>query len=161
FADALAQELVHGRYAGFAVELNKVVALCHDFKFALDHGLVADERPIEIVRKRHVASGFPIADGLCFLELARERRLRPDIKPEGKIWPKGHGVKATQIVAIDAANNAASNEREDKTVSENHCARTQSRQNAVFDLVEKVGGVHQGERQAGDGVFGEQLIDVA
>src|SRR5437773_10513196 len=71
-ADALPQLLVHCGDAGLAVELDEPVALGHDFEFALDHGLVADERPVQIVRKGHVAASFPVADGLSFLELAAE-----------------------------------------------------------------------------------------
>src|SRR5450755_54595 len=43
FADSLAQLLVYGGDAGLAVEFDEIVALGHDFEFALDHGLVADE----------------------------------------------------------------------------------------------------------------------
>ncbi len=58
--------------AGFAIEFDEAVLLGHDFEFALDHGLVANEGPIEIVREGHVAPGFPITDGLGFFEFAGE-----------------------------------------------------------------------------------------
>ena len=31
----------------------------------------------------------------------------------------------------------------------------------MFELVEKVGGVHQSESKAGDGIFGEEFVNVA
>src|ERR1700746_1952959 len=54
-ANALPQKFVDRRHAGLAIEFQKVVPLCHRFKFPLDHCLVTDERPIQIVRKRHIA----------------------------------------------------------------------------------------------------------
>ena len=160
-ADSLTKLSVDGGDAGFAVELDEGVALGHDFKFTLDHGLVANERPIEIVRKRHVAAGFPIADGLGFLEFAGEGSFRANVEPKGEIGAKGHGVETGEIVSIDTANDAAGNQGENEAVGENDCAGTKSRNNAMFELVEKVGGVHQSESKAGDGIFGEEFVNVA
>ena len=79
FADALAQLFVDGGDAGFAVELDEGVALGHVFQFALDHGLIADEGPVEVVGERHVAASFPVADGLGFFEFAGEGRFGADV----------------------------------------------------------------------------------
>src|SRR5580700_2622293 len=85
FTDALAQLFVDGGDAGFAVELDEGVALGHVFQFALDHRLIADEGPVEVVRERHVAAGFPIADGLRLFEFAGEGRFGADIQPESEM----------------------------------------------------------------------------
>ena len=108
--------------AGFAVEFDEGVALGHDFEFTHDHGLVANEGPIEVVRERHVATGFPIADGLGLLEFASEGGLRADVEPESEIRAKSHGVETGEVVAIDAANDAAGNQSKNETVGENDCA---------------------------------------
>src|ERR1700675_201895 len=108
FADALAQLFVDGGDAGFAVELDEGVALGHVFQFALDHGLIADEGPVEVVGE-------------------------------------SHGVEAGEIVAIDAANDAAGDEGEDEAVGEDDGARAKGGNDAVLELVEEIGGVHEGE----------------
>ena len=161
FADALAELLVDRRDVGFAIEFDETIFLGHDFELALDHGLVANEGPIKVVRERHVASCFPIADGLCFLEFASESGFGPDVEPKGKVRTKGHSVEAGEVIAIDAANNAARDERKDETIGEDNGAGAQSRNNAMLQLVEKVGGVHECEGKSGDGVFSEELIDIA
>ena len=84
--------LVDGGDAGFAVQFDEVVALGHHFEFALDHRLIANEGPVEVVRKRHVAPGFPVADGLRFFEFARKRRFRAHVQPERQMRPQRHGV---------------------------------------------------------------------
>src|SRR5271165_5197455 len=81
-ADALAKLLVDAGNACFAIEFDEAVFLGHDLEFTFDHGLIANEGPIEVVRERHIAAGFPIADGLSFFELAAEGRFRSDIEPE-------------------------------------------------------------------------------
>src|SRR5580704_5704400 len=86
FADALAELLVNGGNVGLAVEFDEAVFLGHDFELALDHGLVANERPIEVVREGHVAPGLPIADGLGFLELASESGFGANVEPKGEVW---------------------------------------------------------------------------
>src|SRR5882762_3100605 len=161
FADALAELLVDGRDAGFAVELDEGVFLGHVFEFTLDHSLVADERPIEIVGERHVAAGFPIADGLGFFEFASEGGFGADVEPESEMWTEGHGVEAGEVIAIDAADDAAGDEREDEAVGEDDGAGAESRNDAMLELVEEVGGVHEGESETSDGVFGEEFVDVA
>src|ERR1700719_4085828 len=79
FADALAQLLVDGGDAGFTVELDEGVALGHVFEFALDHRLIADEGPVEVVGERHVATASPVAYGLGFFEFAGEGGFRTDV----------------------------------------------------------------------------------
>src|SRR5882762_4078743 len=160
-ADALAQLFVDGGDAGFAVKLDEGVALGHVFEFALDHGLVADEGPVEIVRERHVAAGFPIADGLGFFEFAGEGGFRADVEPEGEMRAEGHGVEAGEVIAIDAANYAAGDEGEDEAVGEDDSAGAKSGNDAMFELIEEIGGVHKCEGEAGDGVFGEEFVDIA
>src|SRR6266404_2153871 len=160
-ADALAQLFVDGGDAGFAVKLDEGVALGHVFEFALDHGLVTDEGPVEIVGERHVAAGFPVADGLGFFEFAGEGGFRADIEPEREMRAEGHGVEAREVIAVNAANDASSDEGEDEAVGENDGAGAKSGNDAVLELVEEIGGVHEGESEASDGVFGEELVDIA
>src|ERR1700730_3685478 len=105
--DALAELLVHIRDAGFAIEFDEAVTLGHDFEFALDHGLVADEGPIQIVRQGHVATGFPIADGLGFFKFTAEGGFGADVEPESQMWPESHSIEASHVIAIDAADYAA------------------------------------------------------
>src|SRR5579859_1059625 len=161
FANALAQLLVDGGDTGFAIEFDEGVALGHVFEFAFDHGLIADERPVEIVGERHVAAGFPVADGLGFFELACEGGFGADIKPEGEMRAECHGVEAGEVIAIDAANHAAGNEREDETVGEDDGAGAEGGNDAVLELIEEIGGIHEREGEAGDGVFGEEFVNVA
>src|SRR5262249_7947443 len=92
----------------------------HDFEFALDHSLVANEGPIEIVGKRHVAPCLPIADGLSFTEFASKGGFRPHVKPESQMRPKGHGVEAPNIIAIDAAHDATADQRENVAIREHY-----------------------------------------
>ena len=94
FGDALAELAIDSRDRSFAVEFDKAVALGHDFELALDHRLVANEGPVEIVRERHVATRFPITDGLGFFEFAGERGFGTHVKPEGEVRTKSHGVQA-------------------------------------------------------------------
>src|SRR5580692_2559909 len=154
FTDALAQLFVDGGDAGFAVEFDEGVALGHVFEFALDHRLVADEGPVEIVGERHVAASFPIADGLGFFEFAREGGFWADVEPEGEMRAQGHGVEAGEVIAIDATNDAAGDEGEDEAVGENYGAGAESGNDAVLELVEEIGSVHESEGEASDGVFG-------
>src|SRR5579863_7007834 len=92
FADALAKLLIYGGNAGLAIQFQEIVFLRHDLKFALDHRLITHKRPVQIVRKGHVSSRFPVTDGLRLLEFARERCLRPDVQPERQIGTQRHGV---------------------------------------------------------------------
>src|SRR5450755_2326950 len=101
FADAMAKFTVHLGDAGFAVELDEAVALGHDFELALDHGLVTNEGPVQIVRERHVAARFPVTDGLRFPEFAAESGFRADVEPESEIRAQGHGVEAAHVISID------------------------------------------------------------
>src|SRR5215469_6350745 len=113
------------------------------------------------MRKRHVAAGFPIADGLRFFEFAGKGGFRANVEPESEVRAQGHSVKAGEIVAVDAAHDAARNKGEDKAVGKDDGAFTEYRDNSMFELVEEVGGVHQRQGEACDGVFGEQLVNVA
>src|SRR6266478_8559158 len=140
-ANALAQLFVDGGDAGFAVKFDERVALGHVFEFALNHGLVADEGPIKIVGERHVAAGFPIADGLGFFEFAGEGSFGTDVEPEGEMRAEGHGVKAGEVIAIDAPNDAAGDEGEDEAVGEDDGAGAKGGHDAMLELVEKIGGV--------------------
>src|SRR5258707_3797284 len=74
---------------------------------------------------------------------------------------EGHGVKAGEVIAIDAGNHAAGDEGEDEAVGEDDGAGAEGGNDAVLELVEEIGGVHQGEGEAGDGVFGEEFVNVA
>src|SRR5271169_4221772 len=94
FANALAELLVHGGDTSFTVKLDESVALGSKFEFALDHGLIADERPVQVMREGHVAPGLPVADGLGLLEFAGERGFRTNIEPKGEVRTKSHGIKA-------------------------------------------------------------------
>src|SRR5258707_7940756 len=153
FGDALAKEFVDRGNAGFAIEFQEIVALGDCLEFALDHGLVAYEGPVQIVRERHVAASFPVADGLGFAKFAAEGGLRANVQPKSEMRTQSHGVKSAEVIAIDAANHAASDEREDIAVGENHGAGFERWNNTMFELIEKVGAVHQRESQARDGVF--------
>src|SRR5258708_11401518 len=82
FSDALPQLLVHFGHGGFAVELEKPVAFGHQLQSLLDHSLIADERAVAIVGDTHVAVGFPIADRLRLLEVARKRGFWTHVEPE-------------------------------------------------------------------------------
>ena len=119
FGDALAEKFVHGGNAGFAVELHETVLFGHGLKFALNHGLIADERPIQIVREGHVAARFPVTDGLGFAEFAAERGFRAHVEPESEMRAQSHGVKSAEIIAIDAANDAARDQCKNVAVGEN------------------------------------------
>ncbi len=74
---------------------------------------------------------------------------------------KSHGVEAAHVIAIDAAHYAAGDQGEDKAVGEDHCAGAQGGENAMLDLVEEIGGVHEREGESSDSVFGEELVNVA
>src|SRR5258705_912558 len=160
-ADSLAQLFVDGGDAGFAVKLDEGVALGHVFEFALDHGLVADEGPVEIVRERHITAGFPIADGVGFLEFAGEGGFRADVEPEGEMRAEGHGVEAGEVIAIYAANDAAGDEGEDEAVGEDDSAGAKSGNDAMLELIEEIGSVHEGKSEAGDGGFCEEVVGIA
>src|SRR5216683_1894695 len=161
FADALAQLLVDGGNAGFTIELDEGVALGHVFEFAFDHGLIADEGPVEVVGEGHVAAGLPVADGLGFFEFAGKGGLGTDIEPESEMRAQGHGVKAGEVVSIDAANDAAGDKGEDEAVGEDDGAGAKGGNDAMLELIEEIGGVHEGEGEAGDSVFGEEFVNVA
>src|ERR1700720_1661291 len=72
-----------------------------------------------------------------------------------------HGVEAGEVIAIDAANDAAGDEGEDEAVGEADGAGAESGNDAMLEVVEEGGGVHEGEGEAGDGVLGEEFVDVA
>src|SRR5690349_8490930 len=74
--------------------------------------------------------------------------------------PKRHGVKPGDVIAVDAAYNTAANQSENVAVSQHDRAGTQGGKNAVLDLVEKIRGIHQGQREARDSVFGEKFVDI-
>src|ERR1700722_17154953 len=159
-SDALAQDLVDLRHAAFAVHLDEVVPLREIFEFALDHRLVADEGLEEVVGERHIAAGFPVADGLRFLKFAIEADFGADVQPEGEIRAERRFVNSVEVIASDTADGGAGDEGEDVTVGEDDQAGAQRGQDAAFELVEKVGAVHQGESHVGNGVFGEEAVDV-
>src|SRR4029077_12183975 len=119
------------------------------------------ERPVQIVRKRHIAAGFPITDGLSFAKFAAEGGLRSDVEPKSEMRTQSHGVEAAEIIAVDAADNAARNESENVAIGKNNRAGLQGRNNAMLDLVEEVCGIHQRECEACDRFFGEEFVDVA
>jgi len=160
-ADALAQLFVDGGDAGFTVEFDKGVAFRHEFELTFNHGLITNEGPIEVVRKRHVASSFPVTDGLGFFEFAGEGGFRANVEPKSEIGAESHGVESGEVIAIDATNNAASNEGEDETVGEDDGAGTERGNDAMFELVEEVGGIHEREGKAGNRVFGEKFVNIA
>src|SRR5262249_23761931 len=118
FGDALAQQLVDSRNASLTVQFNKVVPFSHDFEFALNHSLVADEGPIEVVRKRHVSARFPIADRLGLAKFAAERGFRTDVQPKGEMRAKRHGIKPTHVVAVDTSHDAAADQSKNVTIGE-------------------------------------------
>src|SRR5438128_6777253 len=118
--NTLTQKFVHGGHVRLTIKLDEIVLLSLGFEFALNHRLIADERPVQIVRKGHVASGFPVADGLGFSEFAAESGFRANVEPEGKMRAQSHGVKAAEIIAVDAADDAACDEREEVTIGENY-----------------------------------------
>ena len=122
--------------------------------------LIADERLEQVVGKRHVAAGFPVADGLRFLEFAVEGDFWADVKPEREVRAQRGFVDAVQIIAADAANGGARDQREDVAVGEDDQAGAQRGKNAALELVEEIGAVHQRQRHARDGIFGEQAVDV-
>ena len=122
FSNALAEKFIDGRHAGFAVEFDETVFFCHGFEFAFDHRLIADERPVQIVRERHIASRFPIADGLGFPKFAAEGGFGANVEPEGLMGAQGHGVEAAEVIAIDSADNTARDQSENVTVGENYGA---------------------------------------
>src|SRR5580658_3321336 len=112
--NALAKGFVDARDAGFTVQFDEGIAFSHYLKFALDHGLVANEGPIQIVRKGHVSARFPVADGLGLFEFASEGGFRANVEPESEIGAEGHGVKAGEVVPIDATDDAARDESENE-----------------------------------------------
>jgi hypothetical protein len=113
------------------------------------------------VRERHVAAGFPIADGLSFLEFASKSSFRPNVEPEGEMRAKGHGVEASHVIAINATNNAASDQSKDKAICEDNRAGTKSGDDAMLELIEEIGSVHKSESETSDRVFSEEFVDVA
>ncbi len=104
--------------------------------------------------ERHVAAGFPITDGLGLLELARKRRFRTHIQPEGQVRAQRHGVELEQVLAVDAANRTAGDQGIDKSVGQDDHAGTQRGDDAVFELVEEIGGIHQHQGHARHGILG-------
>src|SRR5580704_10762096 len=74
---------------------------------------------------------------------------------------QGHGGEAGEGSVIDNMNEAAGDEGEDEAVGENYGAGAESGNDAVLELVEEIGSVHEGEGEASDGVFGEEFVDVA
>jgi len=161
FADALTKKFVHGGNAGFAIELDEGAFLGHDLEFPFNHGLVADEGPVEIVRERHVAARFPVADGLGFLEFAGERSFGADIEPESNMRAERHGVETGEVIAIDAADDTSSDQRKDESIGEDNSTGAQRGNDAVLQLVEEIGGIHQSESEAGDSVFRKEFVNVA
>src|SRR6185437_2937934 len=81
--NALAKDAVYLGNASFAIHFQKIMALREVFEFALHHGLITNERLKEVVRKGHVAPGFPVADGMGLLEFAIEGCLGTHVEPEG------------------------------------------------------------------------------
>src|SRR5215475_9775823 len=138
FGDALAKKLILGRDAGFAVEFNEAVFFCHSFEFALNHRLIANERPVQIVRKRHIAAGFPITDGLSLAKFASESGFGSHVEPEGEVRAQSHGIEAAEIVAIDPADDTACDESKHVAIGKNNGPGFQSRNDAVLNLVEEV-----------------------
>src|SRR5206468_4474505 len=94
-------------------------------------------------------------------KFAAEGGFRTNVQPKSEMGAQSHSVKSAEVITIDAANHAASDERENVAVGENHGAGFERRNDAMFELIEKVGAVHQRESQASDGVFCQQLVDVA
>src|SRR5579863_3767317 len=117
--NAQPQNFVDRGDAAFSVKLDEGMALGHDFEFPFNHGLIADKRPIEVVRERHVAPGLPIADRLRFLELSSKSRLGPDVEPKGEMRTQRHGIESVQVVAIDSAYDASCDQCEDKAIGQN------------------------------------------
>src|SRR5262249_33887709 len=118
--DALAKKFVYSRHVGLAIEFDEVVLLGLGFEFALNHRLIANERPVQIVGKRHVAARFPVADGLRFLKFAAESSFRADVEPKREMRTQRHGVESAEIVAIDSTHHAARDQREYVTIGENY-----------------------------------------
>ena len=83
-----------------------------------------------------------------------------DIEPESQIRAQRDFINAVEIIAADAANGGARDQCEDVTVRENDQAGTQRGQNAALELIEEIGGVHQRESHARDGVFGQQAVNI-
>ena len=65
-----------------------------------------------------------------------------------------------KIIAADAANGGARDQREDVAVGENDQAGTQRGEDAALELIEEIGAVHQRQSHARDGIFGEQAVNI-
>ena len=106
-ADLLAELAVDVGDAGFAIELDEGVAARKIFEFFFDQRLIADEGLEKIVGEGHIAAGFPVADGVGFLEFAIEGDFGLYVEPESEIGAQSHLINAVEIIAADAADGAA------------------------------------------------------
>ena len=124
------------------------------FKFLFHLGLVEDERLEQIVRERHVAAGFPVADRMGLAKFALERSFRAHIEPKRQVRTQGHFVQTVQVVALNPARGGTGNECVKVAVRQNDEIGAQRGDDAVLELIVEISGVHQGHRHARDGVFG-------
>ena len=106
----------------------KAVALGKRFKFFFDFCLIQDEGLKQIVRKRKIPAGLPIADGMRFAKLALERHFRAHVEPEREIGANRHFVKAVQVVTLDAAGYRARDQSIKVSVREDNKIGTQRRE---------------------------------
>jgi len=73
---------------------------------------------------------------------------------------EGHGVEAGEVIAIYAANDARAMRVKMKR-SARRQRRSEERNDAMLELIEESVSVHEGKSEAGDGVFGEEFVDIA
>ena len=71
------------------------------------------------MRERHIAARFPVTDGLGFAKFATESGFRAHVEPESEVRAQSHGVKSAEIIAIDAADDAARDQCKNVAVGEN------------------------------------------
>src|ERR1700722_290277 len=100
-SDALSQVAVHRGNAGFAVKFDEAVALRQIFEFFFGQRLIFDELLEHIVRDRHAAAGFPVADGLGLFEFAVEGDFGLHVEPESEIRTQRGLVDSVEIIAAD------------------------------------------------------------
>ena len=129
-------------------------------KFFFYQRLITNEGLEEIIRERHVASRFPIADSVGFLEFAIEGDFGLDIQPESQ-------DRAAAPFRKSRADNRAQCRERARARSACKCSGrrvqpgpSECRKNAPLKLIEEIGAVHQRQGHAGDGVFGQQRVDV-
>ena len=99
----------------------------------------------DVPRKANVHSAFPVIERGTFGHIALHEFFGRDVKVKDRIGNERDAVDVLHPLLVHAAHDVASHQRVDVAICQDHEAGAQCRNNNIFQLIGKVGGVEEAQ----------------